>query len=142
MSQTELYTSLFKVALDRHALEMNAHVDLEGLLSDADLEVRFDCIARMFLVHMRAYAAAKNYRDQRKISIRVPASWWQHLKRDYAPEWFTRWWPVRMKKRTHHFTTKVTNLCPHAYISWDQGKAKHLEFMMRENDKELFIGLN
>jgi hypothetical protein len=90
MSQTELYTSLFRVALDRHALEMNAHVDLEGLLSDADLEVRFDCIARMFLVHMRAYAAAKNYRDQRKISIRVPASWWQHLKRDYAPEWFTR----------------------------------------------------
>lgn len=24
----------------------------------------------------------------------VPASWWQHLKRDHFPQWYTRRWPV------------------------------------------------
>lgn len=38
----------------------------------------------------------------------VPASWWDHLKRDHAPAWFTRWYPVK-----YHKVSLVVRADPH-----------------------------
>lgn len=45
-------------------------------------------------------------------SYKVTASWWQHLKLDKAPEWFTKRYPVKYEnkriKRTVEITRKAT----------------------------------
>ncbi len=33
-------------------------------------------------------------------TYKLPTSWWQHLKRDYFPEWFKRKWPVKETEHT------------------------------------------
>jgi len=42
---------------------------------------------------------------QQDVRIQVPATWWQHLKRDSAPEWFLRRFPVQ------HETITKTVVC-------------------------------
>jgi hypothetical protein len=37
--------------------------------------------------------------ENQEFFIEYPATWWQHLKQDHAPAWFTRRWPVKMAKR-------------------------------------------
>ena len=31
--------------------------------------------------------------------FQIPASWWQHWKRDHAPNWLKKQWPVKYIKR-------------------------------------------
>lgn len=38
--------------------------------------------------------------ENQEFFIEYPASWWQHLKQDHAPAWFTKRWPVKTGKRT------------------------------------------
>lgn len=57
----------------------------------------FKCVEDMNLVE----------REQ-KIEINtVPLNWWQHLKKDHAPEWFVKKWPVKYKTETHVITGHV-----------------------------------
>jgi hypothetical protein len=37
--------------------------------------------------------------ENQEFYIEYPASWWQHLKDEHAPAWFTRRWPVKMTRR-------------------------------------------
>lgn len=34
---------------------------------------------------------------QARAEIEVPKTWWQHLKQDHFPAWFTRRWPVQVQ---------------------------------------------
>lgn len=35
------------------------------------------------------------------VKTSTPASWWQMLKRDYAPTWFKKKWPVKYQDESH-----------------------------------------
>lgn len=68
-----------------------------GLLTDslaADFAVECtgeSLMMRLTAVVLREHLVSDTYTAQ----LPVPASWWQHLKHDHAPAWFTRRWPVR-----------------------------------------------
>jgi hypothetical protein len=53
----------------------------------------------MMLELRSAVLGAQILSDTQAVSIEYPATWWQHLKQDHAPAWFTRRWPVRMTRR-------------------------------------------
>ena len=55
------------------------------------------------LVHrLETVVLAEHVHDQQFVSepVRVPATWWQHWKRDHAPRWAQRRWPVRYQTFT------------------------------------------
>jgi len=35
--------------------------------------------------------------EEHLVEFIFPKDWWQHLKRDHAPEWFIKRWPVKYK---------------------------------------------
>jgi hypothetical protein len=53
----------------------------------------------MMLQLRSSVLGARILSDRQDFSFEYPASWWQHFKRDKAPGWFTRRYPVRMTKR-------------------------------------------
>lgn len=66
-------------------------------------------------------------------SIQVPATWWDHFKLVYFPEWLKRRYPVSF---ITHATRRERHIrvCPH----FDKGPRDHQRFMVYpELDKEL-----
>ena len=60
--------------------------------------------------------------------VRVyPATMWEELKRDFAPQWWKKRFPVRYTRDITHHTTKHYHVCPHLNYK-DNGK--HLDFMI------------
>lgn len=54
----------------------------------------------------------------------VPASWWQHFKRDVLPECFRRRWPVL----TDRYVLRTVHVCPHHELS-PKNYGHHVEFV-------------
>ena len=48
-----------------------------------------------YTMHRRMLALILNHQNPKRIVYRTPANWWEFLKRDHAPEWFKKRWPVR-----------------------------------------------
>lgn len=61
-------------------------------------------------------------------TISYPATWFQALKQQYAPQWLLTRWPVRLI--VHAIPLKVTRMCPHVDIPNDTGK--HITFLLNE----------
>jgi hypothetical protein len=62
------------------------------------------------------------------MAIRVPASWWQMLKRDCLPAWLVRRFPVRTRGITDTFAfEQEVRVCPHADVAFSD--PAHIEFM-------------
>lgn len=45
-----------------------------------------------------AWKATVPYRVINRRVLERPLNWWEHLKRDHAPKWFTKRWPIRTKQ--------------------------------------------
>ena len=61
------------------------------------------------------------------MAIKVPASWWQMLKRDCLP-WLARRFPVRTRDMTESFSfEQEVRVCPHGTFAWPD--SHHMEFM-------------
>lgn len=41
--------------------------------------------------------------DSITLSVKIPATWWQHLKHSHAPNWFIKRYPVRWISIEKHF---------------------------------------
>ena len=59
----------------------------------------------------------------------IPTSWWQHWKRDHAPRWLTRRWPVH----TERLYLKVVHVCPHSTERWQDAREPHVAFLIQRN---------
>jgi hypothetical protein len=72
---------------------------------------KFDLVkheSEAMVISMSAYVLAERLaRETQQVAFDVPASWWQHWKRDCAPAWLRRRWPVRTTRlsRTMKFET-------------------------------------
>lgn len=86
------------------------------------------------------------------ISVEVPASWWEHFKRDAVLvflAWLSQWWLFSwagaLRGYVHVRTTTVYDhkdinrrVCPHAplgtdVVSWQDAAREHVEFLVRAN---------
>src|ERR1700744_2788908 len=53
-------------------------------------------VAETLAYELTAYVLSQHVADLRQeVTIDIPASWWQHFKRDRAPKWFVRRYPVK-----------------------------------------------
>jgi hypothetical protein len=65
----------------------------------------------------------------------VPASWWQHLKFEWFPEWALKRWPVQLEKLwvsrsekidVHVVENHIVKVCPHTKYDKDR---THFEWL-------------
>jgi hypothetical protein len=88
-----------------------------------------DFLMKKWLFHFRAFLAAKEKEDTQRREdtdqevIESPSSWWEMLKRDHAPVWFLRRYPVQydtrtIVTRTVFINSKKVNVCPHLPMKW------------------------
>lgn len=61
--------------------------------------------------------------DGHKADVRIerreiyfPSSPWQFLKQEYAPKWFLRRWPVKMKETVYDYAEHHHFVCPHLKV--------------------------
>jgi len=47
--------------------------------------------------------------DKIELEVKTPLNWWQHLKHDHAPKWFTCKYPIKYTtvKQTFHYDLEV-----------------------------------
>jgi hypothetical protein len=64
----------------------------------AHLEAVQDRAGQMMMELRSGVLGARILSDRQDFGFEYPASWWQHFKRDKMPGWFTRRYPVRMRK--------------------------------------------
>jgi hypothetical protein len=91
-----------EIILDQLVTSARKAVPQLGSFTDARTELRVveDTVRGMMLELRSAVLAAQVLADRQDVAFEMPASWWQHLKRDRMPAWFTRRWPVRTRTLT------------------------------------------
>jgi hypothetical protein len=91
--------------------------DMKFAGNHAKVDVSAEYLSDMLCVRLRSYVLAEKLADVTKTSaLSVPASWWQHLKADHFPCWYTRRWPVRTTSWTQEVNFKAYRTYPNASI--------------------------
>lgn len=93
-------------------------MDLEfGSYTQGRTELTAERTAQDMVLELRsAVLGAQVLSETQTFSVEYPASWWQHLKADHAPAWFTRRWPVKMTKRVGQVNFKRYDTYPLANV--------------------------
>jgi hypothetical protein len=88
-----------------------------GTLEAAGIQVTVDRIMDNFAasIELNLYGekVGQAYGSE---SMAFPTSWWQHLKRDYAPQWFLHRWPVKTTTWTLNAKADMYDMYPQANI--------------------------
>ena len=96
---------------------------------DSECFVQFDPFLNSFSVDLTRHIYTRDQLVTK--TIEVPTSVFQELKSKYAPEWFKKHFPVRLK--THSFNFKLTECFP--TIAHDKNPYKTLYFVERFNNE-------
>jgi hypothetical protein len=73
----------------------------------------FSNYAKGLLLEIRKYVWSQKLESKTvKLEIKVPTSWWQHLKQDHFPQWAVKKWPVRYKTESKSYQFDVKALFP------------------------------
>jgi hypothetical protein len=97
-----------RVTLIKEKLATSMYVDA-SIFHDAKLEV-VGQVAKDLCIRLTAYV----YRnaDKPSVTIKVPKTAWEHVKQEYAPEWFLKRWPVKYTEITHEVRQIWTGVDP------------------------------
>lgn len=107
------------------------------ILMNADIYKQADYLCDEIIYRLSAYLASKSTTKDEKTervieTIKVPLTWWDHVKERFAPEWFLGRWPVNYRAIEIRLEEKrrvtTTNICPH--IELPPGDRTHFEFLM------------
>ena len=127
-TQTHISTEISERLRD----ELNMVPQLRNTLK---LNVDLDYILKGMMLRLTGWIL----RDQHKhtvtktMSISVPTTWWEMLKRDHLPEWWKRRWPVVNHTLTKDYTfEEEVRVCPHADVAWKD--PHHIEFLEFQSD--------
>ena len=106
------------------------HMVSESLLNDLVLELHDDVVSENIIWQLTGYVLGnKIHTESFDRTVKTyPATMWEELKEDFAPEWFLKRYPVRYHRE---ITKKVTNhyhVCPHL----DYPREKHIIFLQGE----------
>ena len=114
--------------------------DLEHLMNNHNFQSFEDRFCEGMVYTLRVYLAGNTKSDVKMVENTVagdpvPTSWWQMLKRDHAPEWFKKRWPVVTSIKHYTVMQEVsyseTRVCPHADVAWPDNS--HLHFLTYED---------
>src|SRR5258708_6053847 len=79
-----------------------ARSELPGFVRDhAKLDAVADVITGHLIFSLKSVVLAEKLaQEQQTVTLNIPASWWQHFKRDswlgrHRPQWMRKRWPVR-----------------------------------------------
>lgn len=62
------------------------------LLQDARVDTHLDLMAENLIVALTRHIA---YFEDEEGTLKVPATWWDHLKLRFFPDWARKRWPIR-----------------------------------------------
>ena len=82
----------------------------KAMIDQVEVSTYADHVGENLVAQLEATLMAEKIGEQdRTVNFKWPSTWWQMLKNDYAPEWFTNRWPVEFttRKRTVRFTKKA-----------------------------------
>jgi hypothetical protein len=97
--------------------------DLPEFVRDqAMFKARMDETTGRLVVSLSSYVLAEHLaRETQTVTLRVPASWWQHFKRDvlygsgrFRPTWVMRRWPARVRTLSREVTFTAWRAYPQA----------------------------
>jgi hypothetical protein len=87
------------VTLERMHLAVSKHVD-PAMLNASNLEFNgyVDQLVKTLVITLNAHLASEKLEE---VTYRWCESWWEALKKQYAPYWFTDRWPVCYVVKSH-----------------------------------------
>lgn len=109
----------------------------QHILMNADIYKQAEYLTDQIFYRLSAYLASKSTTKEEATErvlevVKVPLTWWEHLKDRFAPLWFLRRWPVQYRYINIRLEEKrivtTTNICPH--IELPPEDRTHFEFMM------------
>lgn len=88
-----------------------------SVVSMAEFTLRWERAIEAVQLQLRAYVFSMKVGERRKeVVFWVPATWWQHWKREHAPRWLKQRWPVRLEKLSGTVREQAYDLFPHASV--------------------------
>jgi hypothetical protein len=100
------------------------------LRSSMRISVDWDYILRGMIPRLTGWILRDEHKHNvtKTMSITVPTTWWEMLKRDHFPEWWKRRWPVVEHALTKDYVfEEEVRVCPHANVAWRE--PDHIEFL-------------
>lgn len=98
------------------------------VLLNATLDQALGYASDEILYRLRSYLAGSKSETERVDQIiRVPLSWWDHVKERFAPKWFLKRWPIQYRTIEIKRVVTITNICPHIEVPNDD--RRHFEVL-------------
>ena len=95
-----------------------------------ELVTRLDQAVAGIVAQLRGWLLDGHKCDREETQIiEFPATPWQFFKQKYAPEWWLRYWPVRMSERRVLTAIHHHHICPHVAIEEDNLGARAVHFL-------------
>jgi len=122
--------SFRKAVMDRFQLASKKCLSHDALMAATNAQIEFyaDRIAGGLVTELRTWILAGQHRAQER-DVYEPLNWFEHLKRDYAPQWVLQRFPVKFRLVEKIMTHGPTYVCPHSNQKW--ANSSHIEFMMQ-----------
>jgi hypothetical protein len=111
-------------------VKVAAQVYLDRYMIRNAAPVMFEMIGEQLAARIVTHVLRGPVIQETRTPVCVPASWWEALKQEYAPAWFLRRWPVRVRE-IGVSTTAVYNTCPHIAVNRN---APHINFLFNRED--------
>jgi hypothetical protein len=136
----EMVTS--HMAVSREMLELRTnHTD--HAVHMADIEEMQDRIMGQLIYTLRIYLLKSLHNEIKWVHIKVPNTWWDHLKHDFAtpinPGW-KRWVVACLPPPKYRMESKsvetLVRLCPHNDSYLSEKPEQHFYFLTQEDEHE------
>lgn len=114
-----------RITLERFTIAFKKYISRDIFLQDVQIESVIDDSIDALMLSLRAYCLGKK---QQTAKAYFPSSWWQHLKRDHALNWFKRRFPVKETV----FTYDAAKICPHINVKFPDNQQVHFDWIMEK----------
>jgi hypothetical protein len=152
MAFQKLNVNLEKVVLQKYFIGVDSRVSREVLDSLAQrhsdhalrqgvLYTSLSPVTDEMLLAMRVYLLKSVHTEKETLSVSVPATWFDHLKRDWLESgipwkmWIARRLSPPKSVTESRTVDKLTRVCPH-HDSYMSESTDHIEFLMWKNSGE------
>ncbi len=115
-----------RVTLEKLRIGLRQYMSPE-VMAELSIDASSDLIAGQMVTALRGFVWSNQIHVERQTTA-VPATWWDHFKDTFFPDWLRRRMPIRTQTITTE--TKFIHTCPHLNISGDPNdRMMHLEWM-------------
>ncbi len=125
------------MAIPRELIEN--HID--NVLRFGTLEERQDYIMGHLIYEFSSYLLKSTHNETAWIGVDTPATWWDHLKHDFAksPKAWQRWTASKLSAPQYRTESKkietVVRLCPHNDSYLSEKPEEHFHWLTWEGEK-------